>query len=62
MGRRARRMLARLEGLELIVESMIPRLKYIGLVFFLPEWFARCASSELPNEGTLAAQIGCCSY
>jgi hypothetical protein len=55
MRRRATGMLARLEGFELIVESMVLRLKYTDHSIFSPEQFGRCAWSELLNIWTMVA-------
>jgi hypothetical protein len=51
-------MLPRLEGFDLIVESMFPRLKYTGHSFLSPEKFVRCVWSDLPNKVTIVAPSG----
>jgi hypothetical protein len=46
-------MLARLEGFEIIVESMFLRLIYMGHFLLSPELFLRCVWTKLLNKGTI---------
>jgi len=57
-GRRAKRMLWRFEGLELIIKSRFPKLKYSAHSFLSSEMFVRCFWSEKLNTGTVAAPSG----
>jgi len=56
------RMHTRFEVIDLIIESMIPRLKITGRCFLSPEYWVRWVWSELPNEGTIVAPSSHRSY
>lgn len=62
MGRRATRKLARFKGLDLMVQSMFPRLKYTGHHILSLELFEWCVWSELLNNGTFIAPSSDCNY
>jgi len=61
-GRRATRMLARYEVFYLIVEFILPRLKYTDHSFMSPKKCVGCVWSELPDKGRIVAPSGRRSY
>jgi len=60
--RRVTRMHSRFKGFDLILESMLQRLKYIVHSFMSPKLFVWCVPSQQRDEATIIAPSGRRSY